>query len=144
MIDHGHNGFEIPPGPLAGWGADTALLGQLVGAAFDECPSCPEALLALVGESAPTTAQLVERACAAVIDTLGGIPVDLADVANVDSPVPIGFRRLALTVAERGGPAELAAQSEGLSVADRHAAARTATAVFVSEIRAGNQQLRRV
>ncbi|WP_028479064.1 hypothetical protein [Nocardia sp. CNY236] len=70
-----------------------------------------------------------------MINTLGGIPVVLADVANVDSPVPIGFRRLALTVVDGSGPAELAVRSEGLSVADRHAAARTATAVFVSEIR---------
>ncbi|WP_040839978.1 hypothetical protein [Nocardia brevicatena] len=98
--------------------------------------------MTLVGESAPTTAQLVELACVAVIDTLGGIPVDLMDIANVGSPVPIGFRRLALTVVEDSGPAALATQSEGLSVADRRAAARTATALFVGEIRAGVQRLR--
>ncbi|MBF6254023.1 hypothetical protein IU414_17765 [Nocardia farcinica] len=142
MIDHGHNGFEVPPGKLAGWGVGTDLLAQLVGAAYDECPSCPEPLLVLVGESAPTTAQLVELACAGVIDTLGGLPVDLADLDSVDSPVPIGFRRLALTVAERGDAATLAAQSEALTVADRRAAARTATAVFVTTIRIGVERLR--
>ncbi|WP_281032912.1 hypothetical protein [Nocardia brevicatena] len=34
MTDHGHDGFEVPPGKLAGWGVDAVLLGQLVGAAM--------------------------------------------------------------------------------------------------------------
>ncbi|WP_280462737.1 hypothetical protein [Nocardia carnea] len=136
MTDHEHEGFEIPPGKLDGWGVDTALLGQLIGAAYDECPSCQEALLTLLAENAPTTAQLVELACVAVRETLGGIPVDLVDTADADSPVPIGFRRLALSVVEHAGPAALSAQCAGLPATERQATARTATALFVGEMRA--------
>lgn len=136
MTDHRHEGFEVPPGKLDGWGVDTALLGQVVGAAYDECPSCQEALLTMLAESAPTTAQLVELACIAVRETLGGIPVDLVDTAEPDSPVPIGFRRLALLVVENTEPAALAAQCAGLPATERQAAARTATALFVGEMRA--------
>ncbi|WP_331765103.1 hypothetical protein [Nocardia sp. NBC_01388] len=133
MTDHGHKGFEIAPGKLAG--ADTVLIGQLVGAAFDECPSCQEALLTLVAQDAPTTAQLVELACVAVNDTLGGIPVDLVDTADTDSPVPLAFRELALSFMD-GDPAPLHAHSAVLPATERHAAARTATALFVGEMRA--------
>ncbi|WP_433678796.1 hypothetical protein [Nocardia sp. CA-119907] len=45
---------------------DTTLPGKLVGAVFDGCLSCQEALLTLLAEGTPTTAQLVELACVAV------------------------------------------------------------------------------
>ena len=135
-IDHGHEGFEVAPGKLSGWGVDAVLLGQLVGAAVELCFSCQEALLTLVGEDAATTAQLVELACVAVNETLGGLPVDLVDVADADSPVPLGFRQLALSVFEGSDPAALLAQCAGMAAAERRGAARTATSLFVGEMRA--------
>ncbi|WP_280411349.1 hypothetical protein [Nocardia asiatica] len=138
MNDHGHAGFEVPRGKLTG-DVDSVLLSQLVGAAYDKCPSCEEALLPLIAESAPTTAQLVERACVAVVKTLGGIPVDLVDTANVGSPVPMGFRQLASAMVNGIDPSAITAQCEGLPVADRCDTARTATALLVGEIRAGSR-----
>lgn len=123
--------------PLAS--GDSALLGQLVGAAYSGCNSCQEALLALVAESAPTTTQLVEAACDAVVKTLGGIPVDLVDTARPGSPVPMGFRQLAEAMANGTAPADLNARCEGIEAAERHAAARTAAALLVGEIRAGSR-----
>ncbi|WP_069162928.1 hypothetical protein [Nocardia altamirensis] len=135
MTDHAHDGFELPLSEVTDGGADTALLGQLVGAAFDECLSCQEAMLTLIAEDVPTTAQLVELALVAVHNTLGALPVDLVDTGDTDSPVPVGFRQMALTGLD-GDTAALDAACAGLSAPQRLAAARTATDLFVGEMRA--------
>ncbi|AYF78174.1 hypothetical protein D7D52_34965 [Nocardia yunnanensis] len=136
---HEHDGFGGLLAGLAGGGVDVVLLGQLVGAAFEECPSCQEALLTLVAEDAPTTAQLVELACVAVRETLRGyLPADLVDTDETDSPVPIGFRRLARASLD-SDTATVNALCAGLAATERHAAARTATALFVGEMRAAGR-----
>ncbi|MFE3105295.1 hypothetical protein [Nocardia tengchongensis] len=137
MADHAHEEFESGPGTLPG--ADPVLLGHLVSAAADECPSCVEALLSLIAHDAPTTAQLVELACAAVNNTLGGLPVDLVDTTDPDSPVPMALRQLVAARMDRNR-ATVNTVCASLSAADRHAAARTATALLAGEIRAAGHR----
>jgi hypothetical protein len=93
---HDHAGFEIPAtlaGPL-GRPVDHDLLGRFVGAGFDGCTSCQDALLTLMVEDPDTTARLVELACVATHGALGGLPASMTDDDAPGLAAP-EFRRLA-------------------------------------------------
>ncbi|MBF6216153.1 hypothetical protein IU487_34735 [Nocardia puris] len=116
---------------------DEVLLSQVLGAGLDQCLTCEETMLALLANSASTTAFLVEIACGAVLDTLGGFPIDLVDTGAAHSSVPITFRRAAAAFA-RDDRCELEKLCQTASSAQRHAAARTAAALYVGEVRAAS------
>ncbi|MGW6699779.1 hypothetical protein [Nocardia sp. NPDC055049] len=101
-------------------------MAHFLGAALDQCITCEETALALLAESASTTAYLIEIACAAVLDTLKGFPIDLIDTSAEHSLVPRVFRHAAVAFTRNDRPA-LAQMCEQASPAQRHAAARTAT-----------------
>ena len=65
------------------------LLGQLTSAAYEGCKDCQGTYLEQVMTDAPTSARVVEIACMALEDTLGGVPTHMK---NLGSPE---FRRLA-------------------------------------------------
>lgn len=79
--DHEHDGFAIPLDYVdpAGRAVDHRLLGEALSAAFDGCDSCQEALLTLVAEDSSTTARLVELACIATHESLGGLPATMTE-----------------------------------------------------------------
>lgn len=91
---HQHTGFESPVGDPLGRPIDQELLDRFVAAAFDGCTACQDALLARMVTDAVTTARLVELACVAIQQALGGLPASLTDelIAGEVSPQ---FRRLA-------------------------------------------------
>lgn len=92
-------------------------------------------MLALLTNSASTTAHLVEIACGAVLDALGGFPIDLVDTAVERIAVPALFRHAAAAFAagDRSRVTELCSQA---SAAHRHAAAPTAAALYTGQVRA--------
>lgn len=139
--DHFHDSSAALPQPLGRGTVDGSHLGQVLGAALDQCVTCEETHLALLAECAFTTAHLIEMACAAVVDTLGGLPVDLADTDADRSPVPALFRHAAAAFADGDRPrlSELCSQA---SAARRHAAARTAAALYTGEVRAARARAR--
>ncbi|MBC7299497.1 hypothetical protein [Nocardia salmonicida] len=137
MRDHIHDGARWLPEHHDD--IDGNLLGKVFGAALDQCRTCEETMLAELSENSSTTEHLLELACTAVIGTLGGLPNDLVDIAAERSPVPIEFRRAALTFVHNDRPA-LTALCHQMTPAQRHAASRTATALYTGEARAGNIQ----
>jgi hypothetical protein len=58
---------------------DNTMLGQFVGAPFDGCTSCQDALLTLMVEDLTTTTRLVELACVSTHAALGGLPANMTD-----------------------------------------------------------------
>lgn len=134
--EHSHTGFEIPAGlgdPL-GRPVDHELLGQFVGAAFDTCVSCQDALLTLMVEDPATTARLVELACVATHSLLGGLPASLTDEHAPGMAAP-EFRRLAHAGLD-ANDAMFAACAQLTSI-ERRAAANTAADILASQLGAG-------
>lgn len=131
---HQHAGFEPPPGqadPL-GRPVDHQLLGRFIGAAFDGCPSCQDALLTLLVEDAATCARLVELACVAVQASLGGLPPSMTsdDAPGMSSRE---FRRLA-RVGLDGSNAAMFRACERMTTAERREAANTAADLIIGHL----------
>jgi hypothetical protein len=137
VCDHHHVEIEIPAHYVdpAGRPVDHCLLGQFVGALFDDCGSCGEALLALLGEDPVTTARLVELACICTRDMIGGLPETLTD-AQVPSAIALGFRALAHTGLD-GGNAAMFEQCARMNPAQRRAAAASAAALLIRQLSLG-------
>jgi hypothetical protein len=123
---HQHAGFTPPPGYAdpAARQVDHELLGRLVGAAFDSCPSCQDAHLTLCVEDPAATARLVELACVGVQQALGGLPGNLISPAR-PGLASLEFRKLARAGLD-GSNDELFRACERLTIAERRAAANTA------------------
>lgn len=108
---------------------DVKLLDQLVGAAFDGCTSCQDPLLTLLVQDPAATARLVELACVAVANILGGLPGEMTTPGHPGLSSD-AFRRLAALGADGGNDA-LFAECARMSEADRRAAANTALNTLV-------------
>ncbi len=134
---HRHAGFELPAGYAdpAGRPVDHALLGDLVGAAFDGCRSCQAVLLPRLAADPATTARLVELACVAVQSTLGGLPAGLIrdDLPGLASPA---FRRLARAGLDGANDAMFRVCAR-MPVAERAAAADSAADLLIGQLAIG-------
>lgn len=122
--DHIHDGFDIP----GAGAADTALICQLIGAAFDGCRPCQDELQAAVAEDAPTTARLVELACTTVAARLGGLPAPMLSAGESSFTPP--FRALARAGLD-AATERLWGLATDMSGPDRHAAAGDALDLLV-------------
>ncbi|MEV6659653.1 hypothetical protein [Nocardia fluminea] len=105
MYDHSHDSARALPHIRARADIDQVRLAHALGATLDQCLTCEETALALLAESASTTAYLIEIASAAVLGTLGGFPIDFVDTGAEHSPVPSVFRHAAVAFARNGRPA---------------------------------------
>lgn len=137
IAGHDHGGFEVPADYTdpAGRPVDHALLGQFVGAAFDGCTSCQDALLTLLTEDAPTTARLVELACVVTHAALGGLPANMTTpgVPGLCSPE---FRTLAAAGVD-GNNAAMFAACERMTAGQRREAANSAADIVVGHLATG-------
>jgi len=133
--DHEHGGFVIPLDYVdpAGRAVDHQLLGDFVGAAVAGCPSCRDALLTFVAEDPPTAARLVELACIATREALGGLPATMTEEA-AGGPVGLEFRRLA-GVGVAGGNDAMFDACGRLDSEQRRAAADTAAGILIAQLR---------
>jgi hypothetical protein len=133
---HDHD-FPVPPGyrDPEGRQVDDALLGQLVGAAWDGCGPCQAQHLAALAEDHASTAHLVELACVGTMAAVGGLPRDMTDdeAPGMASPE---FRRLAR--AGVGGRNEwMFRESAQMPVAERLRAANSALDIIVGYMALG-------
>jgi len=135
--DHEHDGFEIPFDYVdpAGRAVDHRLLGDFVGAAVAGCSSCRDALLTFVAEDSPTAARLVELACIATRELLGGLPATMTE-EHAGGPIGLEFRRLAGTGVDGANSAMFTACAR-MSSEQRRAAAATAAGILVAQLRLG-------
>lgn len=134
--DHMHAGFPGDGHDPYGRGVDTALLGHLVGAAFDACTPCQTDLMAAAADHAPTAARLVELACSATHQTLGGLPDNLTDPDRLDAVASVSFRQLASAGLD-GYNERLYDLAADMDLSDRAAAIRTALDVLVGVLTIG-------
>lgn len=132
--DHTHPGFEIPDdlGDPLERPVDHTLLGQFVGAAYDGCPSCQDALLTLVIDDTATTARIVELACVATHSALGGLPASLTE-DNTPGPATPEFRRLARAGLD-GANTAMFDQCAQMSPTQRRNAANTAADILIGHL----------
>ncbi|GAB4590270.1 hypothetical protein [Nocardia sp. IFM 10818] len=133
-MDHSHPGFDVPDDadPFGDRGVDGKLLGSFVGAAFDGCTSCQDAILTLLVQNAPTTARLVELACIAVHSTLGGLPPALLTPTG-SGPTTPEFAQLARAGLD-GDNTAMFALCETMSPEQRRAAANTAADLLIGQL----------
>jgi hypothetical protein len=131
----GH-GFDSPaPDDPLGRPVDQGLLDRFVGAAFDGCTPCQESLLDRMVTDAVTTARLVELACVAVHQALGGLPASLTDelIAGEASPQ---FRRLARAGLDSRNDA-MFRTCQRMTGAQRRAAANSAADLLIGILAGG-------
>lgn len=108
MADHTHRGFEI--GEATVDASDDAepvnyvLLGEFMGAAFDRCTSCQDALTTLIAADPSTTARLVELACVTLQDRFGTLPANMSEDGPPGAAAP-EFRRLVRAALDGENPA---------------------------------------
>lgn len=129
---HGHEGFEVPFDDPAGRPVDEQLLGEFIGAAFDGCASCQDALLTLIVESPPTAARLVELACITAETSLGGVPSSLTD-PDAPGMASQEFRQLARIGADGNNDRLFAACAE-MTPVQRRAAVNTAADILIGHL----------
>lgn len=125
---HPHEGFDVPPestplGPL-----DHELLAVFIAAAIDGCMPCQQTLLSDLAEDPATAGRMVEVACVAVHEQLGGLPPGL--LAGGDGLAADGFREMASAGLD-GRRDEMFAAGARLSAEDRRAAVVTAADLLV-------------
>jgi hypothetical protein len=137
VCEHRHVEVEIPADYVdpAGRAVDHCLLGQFVGAVFDDCVSCGEALLALLVEDSITTARLVELACISTRNVIGGLPENLTD-AQAPSAITVEFRALAHTGLD-GANAAMFERCARMNLAQRRAAATSGVALLITQLSLG-------
>lgn len=126
-----HHAFEVPDGfrDPGGRDIDNELLGQFTGAAFDGCPECQAVLLGRMAGDPAVTARLVELACVAINQAVGGLPPSLTDPGAVGLAAP-EFRRLAAAGTDGNNDA-MFALAETMTRAERRAAMETAADLVV-------------
>ncbi|MFE9413901.1 hypothetical protein ACFYN0_34725 [Streptomyces sp. NPDC006704] len=136
---HAHQGFEIPDDfqDLGGRPVDHAMLGELIGAAYDGCTSCQDPLLTLLVEDPTTTARLVELACVSTHAMLGGLPASMTH-EGVPGPSNAEFRRMA-RAGLNGENAAMFRACEQMSPTERRAAANTALDTVVGQLAMGGR-----
>ncbi len=137
---HDHEGFGAPPefaDPL-GRPVNRDLLGRFIGAAFDGCKPCQEALAAEISEDAVTAARLVELACLAVDSTVGGVPSAMTsdDAPGLASPE---FRKLARAGAD-GHNAAMFDECAAMTAAERRSAVETAADLLIGQMMIGSPE----
>jgi hypothetical protein len=122
---HDH-AFEVPDGfrDPEGRDIDNQLLGQFAGAAFDGCQECQAVLMGRMAGDPAVTARLVELACVAINEAVGGLPPSLTDPGAVGLAAP-EFRRLAAAGAGGNNDA-MFALAETMTCDERRAAMETA------------------
>lgn len=133
--DHHHSGFEIPPDP-AGRPIDHELLGKFVGAAFDRCTSCQNALLTVVVEDPAAIARLVGWTCVSTHAAFGGLPVYLID-DGVPGPATPEFRQLARLA---GAATAMISACEQMTSYQRRCAVHTAIDILVDNLHLSRRQ----
>lgn len=133
--DHGHEGFDVPFDDPLGRPVDRKLLGDFVGAAFDGCASCQDALLTLMVDDAATVTRLVELACLASAEAFGGLPPKLTD-PDVPGLAAPEFREMARAGAG-GQNTRMLALCEQMTPAQRRAAANTAADLLAGLLMGG-------
>jgi len=133
---HSHGGFEVPVDSVDR-PVNRELLGQFVGAAFDSCTSCQDALLTLLVEDPVTTARLVELACVATQMEFGGLPGSLTD-EHRPGPASPEFRRLARE--GLNGITTMFTLCEQMSPAQRRAAANTGADILLGHLILARQE----
>lgn len=126
MNAHEH-GLDIPnddiPHPT-GREFNYPLISDLVGAALDGCTSCQDPLLTLLLEDSDSVARLVELACVATQETIGGLTPSMYD-QSAPGLSSREFRRLANAGA--GGQNEaMFALAATMNTEERRAAVNTA------------------
>lgn len=126
--DHDHAGFDLPADPL-GRPVDAALIAGFVGAGYDGCAQCQEALLPQLAGDAPSAARLVEIACMMVAEVLGGLPPSTLDDDGPGLSSP-EFRRLA-RAGVGGNNDRMFTECERMSSEQRAAAISTAADMIV-------------
>lgn len=127
---HDH-AFEVPDGfrpPDGRRDIDHELLGQFTGAAFDGCQECQAVLLGRMAGDPAVTARLVELACVAINEAVGGLPPSLT--APGPGLAAAEFRRLAAAGADGNNDA-MFALAETMTRAERRAAMETAADLVV-------------
>lgn len=131
---HDHT-FPVPDNPEQpeGLTCDYALMGQLVGAAFDHCQSCQGIHLALVAEDPGSVARLVELACIVIKDSVGALPDSLWR-ANTPGIASDAFRTLVRAGVEGGNSQSLWQRSEALTPAERTEAVNTALDLLIGHL----------
>jgi hypothetical protein len=136
--DHTHDLFAVAVAvdPL-GRPVVTALLGQFLGAAFDGCASCQDPLLTLLTADPVTVGRLVELACQAVHEALGGLPPNLLDPA-APGVAAAEFRELA-AAGEDGQLGALHARCARMTAVQRRAAANSAADLLVGYLCMGGR-----
>lgn len=128
---HDHPGFAPPTNPY-GPPVNGLLIAQLMGAAFDRCQPCQAAVLTAVSDDPPSTAHLVELACIAYHQRIGGLPPALTEPAAPGLASP-AFRDLARTGLD-GSNAEMYTLCEAMTPPQRREAAETAADLLAGVI----------
>lgn len=128
---HDH-AFEVPDGfrdPM-GRDIDNKLLGQFTGAAFDGCQECQAVLMDRMAGDPAVTARLVELACMAVDDAVGGLPPSLTGQGQRPGLAAAEFQWLAAAGAD-GNNEAMFTLAETMTTAERRAAMETAANLLV-------------
>lgn len=126
---HDH-AFEVPDGfrdPM-GRDIDHKLLGQFTGAAFDGCQECQAVLMDRIAGDPAVTARLVELACMAVDQVVGGLPPSLTGQGQ--GLAAAEFQWLAAAGADGNNDA-MFTLAETMTTAERRAAMETAANLLV-------------
>jgi hypothetical protein len=108
------------------------LLGRFVSAAVDGCGPCQRTLLDEMVADPVTTVRLVELACVAVQDTMGGLPANLLHPGRPGLASP-EFRHLARAGAGNTNQ-RMAEVCQRMSPAGRRAAAETAADLLIGNL----------
>jgi hypothetical protein len=128
---HQHAAFEVLA-DSPGHPVDRALLGSLLGAAYDSCLGCQDGLLTQLGEDPATTVRLVEMACVAIHHPFAGLPLS---IVNEQAPGPAAAEFRCLVHAGLDGAlSAMRAECERMTSAQRRAAASAAVDLLISQL----------
>lgn len=129
--EHEHPAFAIPADG-SGHSIDGELLGRFVGAGFDGCAGCRNALLTPLADDPATTVRLVEMACVAIHHPFAALPLSVVE-AEAPGPAAAAFRCLvhAGTGAAR---AAMLGECERMTHDQRRAAATTAVDLLIAQL----------
>src|SRR5918998_223019 len=132
--EHEHAPFEVSAHPADGSGrpVDRELLGRFIGAGFDGCARCRNALLALMAEDAATTVRLVELACVAIHHAFAGLPLSVVD-SQAPGPGAAAFRCV-VHAGLGGAHAAMLRECDRMTPGQRRAAAETAADLLIGEL----------
>jgi hypothetical protein len=129
--EHVHAAFEVPADPF-GPRIDGELLGRFIGAGFDGCTGCRNALLPLLADDPATTVRLVEMACVAIHHAFAGLPLSVVD-AQAPGAEAAAFRCLVHAGTDAAHAAMLG-ECERMTPDQRRAAATTAADLLIGQL----------